>query len=270
MLRRLQWSRLSMHWHTEMLSEWLPSDLWKCTASECNRCVRIARCAYQRKCDECGIRNASKSTHYMGNAASSWRWNRIDWLCGWSTCSCRSHIFTTQIERLVCDALDRKRNSTVGRRHRTVNFPFYCFAKLRAFLFVKYKIIFVHFRISSILALKIGRWYEYRVAAVNQNGTRGYSQTSKPFQLNESKKKILSNFSSNSLILFSCARQLRKLCQAQPISPSKHHRNCYKIVAFTRESLGSHRSPIIPSRNSNLPGRYIFPKVRDHFSRKRH
>lgn len=44
----------------------------------------------------------------------------------------------------------------------------------------------VYYRVSSILPLKIGRWYEYRVAAVNRNGTRGYSEPSKSFQLNES------------------------------------------------------------------------------------
>lgn len=64
----------------------------------------------------------------------------------------------------------------------------------------------VHFRISSILSLKIGRWYEYRVAAVNQNGTRGYSHASKPFQLNESESTTNVHLVQYLMILLCCAR----------------------------------------------------------------
>lgn len=49
----------------------------------------------------------------------------------------------------------------------------------------------IWFRLSSLVTLKIGRWYEFRVAAVNENGTRGYSVPSEPFQLNESQKMHL-------------------------------------------------------------------------------
>lgn len=41
-------------------------------------------------------------------------------------------------------------------------------------------------RLSSCLSLQIGRFYEFRIAALNGNGTRGYSDTA-TFQLNESK-----------------------------------------------------------------------------------
>lgn len=37
------------------------------------------------------------------------------------------------------------------------------------------------------IRLRPGRWYEFRIAAVNENGTRGYSNHTKAFQLKESK-----------------------------------------------------------------------------------
>lgn len=40
--------------------------------------------------------------------------------------------------------------------------------------------------INIRMKLKIGRWYRIRIASVNANGTRGYSQPSQPFRLNES------------------------------------------------------------------------------------
>lgn len=44
-----------------------------------------------------------------------------------------------------------------------------------------------HRRIVSTVALKIGRWYRFRVASISANGTRGYSPASLPFKLNECK-----------------------------------------------------------------------------------
>lgn len=44
-----------------------------------------------------------------------------------------------------------------------------------------------HRRIVSTVALKIGRWYMFRVASISANGTRGYSPASLPFKLNECK-----------------------------------------------------------------------------------
>ncbi|XP_059611296.1 anosmin-1 [Phlebotomus argentipes] len=38
--------------------------------------------------------------------------------------------------------------------------------------------------------LRPGRWYQFRVAAVNENGTRGYSTYTKPFQLTENVRLI--------------------------------------------------------------------------------
>lgn len=61
-----------------------------------------------------------------------------------------------------------------------------------------------YFRISTILSLKIGRWYEYRVAAVNQNGTRGYSHATKPFQLNESELTTIIHLVYQFMIFLSC------------------------------------------------------------------
>lgn len=43
------------------------------------------------------------------------------------------------------------------------------------------------YRIRYWVTLKIGRWYEFRILSLNGNGTRGYSTTSQPFQLDESK-----------------------------------------------------------------------------------
>lgn len=48
-----------------------------------------------------------------------------------------------------------------------------------------------HFFYSSLyrtvgqIRLRIGRWYQFRVAAVNENGTKGYSTISKEFQLKQ-------------------------------------------------------------------------------------
>lgn len=42
-------------------------------------------------------------------------------------------------------------------------------------------------RFVGELKLKPGRWYQVRVAAVNEKGTRGYSTISKEFQLSRSK-----------------------------------------------------------------------------------
>lgn len=53
-------------------------------------------------------------------------------------------------------------------------------------------IVWISFRIISVVTLKIGRWYEFRILSLNANGTRGHSEVSAPFQLDES--KIFSNF----------------------------------------------------------------------------
>lgn len=45
-------------------------------------------------------------------------------------------------------------------------------------------------KISVKMKLKIGRWYRFRIASVNANGTRGYSQQTQPFRLNESNLKF--------------------------------------------------------------------------------
>lgn len=39
--------------------------------------------------------------------------------------------------------------------------------------------------------LRPGRWYQFRVAAVNSNGTRGYSNYSQEFQLHTRKMNEL-------------------------------------------------------------------------------
>lgn len=48
-------------------------------------------------------------------------------------------------------------------------------------------------KINSSVGLKIGRWYRFRVASISANGTRGYSEVSHPFKLNES-KSISNNY----------------------------------------------------------------------------
>lgn len=44
-----------------------------------------------------------------------------------------------------------------------------------------------YFRFSANLKLRPGRWYKFRIAAINENGTRGYSENSHVFQLKERK-----------------------------------------------------------------------------------
>lgn len=39
--------------------------------------------------------------------------------------------------------------------------------------------------------VKPGRWYQFRVAAVNENGTRGYSENSLPFRISSSKVHLI-------------------------------------------------------------------------------
>lgn len=48
------------------------------------------------------------------------------------------------------------------------------------------------YRYKLPLTLKIGRWYEFRIITINANGTRGYSGSSSPFQLTESKLYFIS------------------------------------------------------------------------------
>lgn len=54
-------------------------------------------------------------------------------------------------------------------------------------------------RLSCWVLLQIGRFYEFRVLAVNGNGTRGYSETA-IFQLNESKLNLNSHFYARSIL----------------------------------------------------------------------
>ncbi|KFB53275.1 AGAP003441-PA-like protein [Anopheles sinensis] len=49
------------------------------------------------------------------------------------------------------------------------------------------------------LKLKPGRWYQVRVAAVNEMGTRGYSAHSRPFQLSKSKHRAGGKMEKHSL-----------------------------------------------------------------------
>lgn len=44
-----------------------------------------------------------------------------------------------------------------------------------------------HQHVVCSIPLRIGRWYMFRVASINANGTRGYSQSSVPFKLDEGK-----------------------------------------------------------------------------------
>lgn len=58
------------------------------------------------------------------------------------------------------------------------------------------------FRLSSWISLQIGRFYEFRIAAINENGTRGYSATT-VFQLNESKSIL---FYPSSIYQYLCCK----------------------------------------------------------------
>lgn len=50
--------------------------------------------------------------------------------------------------------------------------------------------IYTQFRVSCIVTLQIGRFYEFRILTINGNGTRGCSDST-IFQLNESKFQII-------------------------------------------------------------------------------
>lgn len=61
------------------------------------------------------------------------------------------------------------------------------FGSLAQTFFIKkeYLLCFVR-RYNVIVRLRLGRWYEFRLAALNEHGIRGYSTPSSRFQLKES------------------------------------------------------------------------------------
>lgn len=44
-------------------------------------------------------------------------------------------------------------------------------------------------RYEGNIKLKPGRWYQFRIASVNELGTKGYSELSQPFQLHKRPRK---------------------------------------------------------------------------------
>lgn len=72
------------------------------------------------------------------------------------------------------------------RLETIVNDTLVCFSALNANYLWRIYINIFSLRLSCWVPLQIGRFYEFRIAALNENGTRGYSETT-VFQLNESK-----------------------------------------------------------------------------------
>ena len=85
--------------------------------------------------------------------------------------------------------------------------------------------------------LKTGHWYQFRVAAINANGSRGYSEPSKPFKT-KGKRYI---------IIIACDKRLANIW-SKTLPREKHHSSCYDWftfivkcrLSFRREWLQNH------------------------------
>nr|XP_023019055.1 anosmin-1-like [Leptinotarsa decemlineata] len=109
--------------------------------------------------------------------------------------------------------------------------------------------------------LKPGKWYQFRVAAVNENGTRGFSNSSSPFTVTTSPKPPKS---PENVTIGQLTREDRSLNAEMRWSPSVSDIPIQKYIVFwSRRLFGSKALDSVLVHQQVIPGNQTHFKLRN-------